>query len=182
MPRGAKLSGLRSRARGTAETLRLKPQAVRDRVASGLVDHHHDCLFFVFTFGILRRDGNAAEDSQIVKLALRLDDGAFTQRFSGLNSYLPGDDTRTCMFVSADQHSGDQFLAPFGDVIRQRDGGTRSWTPRWRQLLNVGCKARFREALIVVGRQDVVAVGGHVEFGIRLTFGRANDAKNFVFA
>ena len=45
-------------------------------------------------FRILRRDGNAAENSQVVKFSLRFHDRAFAQRLSGVNPHFARDHAR----------------------------------------------------------------------------------------
>src|SRR5713101_5189736 len=85
------------------------------------------------------------------------------------------------MFVAAQQDLGDQDLASFGDVIPQANRWSGIRPRRW-QFLNVGSKPGFRKSLVVVGSQNVVTVGGHVEFGIGLSLGRADHAKEFILA
>ena len=57
-----------------------------------------------------------------------------------------------------------------------------SFGPAGGNFLNVGGKLGLRKSLVVVGGQNVVTIGGHIEFGIGLSLGGANHAKEFILA
>ena len=84
-PRRGAESGAGSSA---PQTLRLEAEAVRQGVAPGFIHHHHHCFPGIGSLGVLRRNRNTAEYSQIVEFSLRLHDSAFAQRFSRVNSHL----------------------------------------------------------------------------------------------
>src|SRR5712691_13528455 len=83
------------------------------------------------------------------------------------------------MFVAAEEQARDKDLAPFCNVIRQPHAW--SFTRVWRRhFFHVRRKLRFRESLVVIQSQYVVAIRRSIEVGIRLALRGSDDTKQLV--
>ena len=135
-------------------------QAVADRIAPGFVHKYVYSLRCVAALRILRSDGHTAEDSQVVKAALRFDDGALTHRPAGVELDFPNDDARMRVLIPADEYLRYTNLLAFLNSIREIH--TRPLSGAGGQIIDGGMELRIGKTLVVIESQHVVAVAGDV--------------------
>jgi len=95
------------------------PAAVRHRVALGFLNEDGDVLLRVCSVAILRFDGDAIEDPEVVQTPLRFDNVAFAERLFDFDVHLSMDHSRSCVLVATDKNAPHACLRAFQNVIHK---------------------------------------------------------------
>src|SRR5260370_17997221 len=103
------------------QPLYFKSPAVGQRVALGFLNQNGDVLLRICSVRVLRFDGDAIEDPQVVQPPLRFHYFAFSQWFFDSDLNLSTNHSRPRVLVAADQNSPYPCLRAFLDVIHQPD-------------------------------------------------------------
>src|SRR5262249_28461589 len=80
------------RAGSAGEPLHYEATAVTDGIALGFFDQHHDILFRIGAGGVLRSNGDAVEDTEVVEAPLRVNHLPFAQGLGRFDLNLALDD------------------------------------------------------------------------------------------
>src|SRR5262249_43638003 len=108
-------------AGGAGQALHFKAAAVRNGVALGFFDQNDDVLVGIGATGILRGNGDAVKNAEIVKAALGIDDLAFAQGLSGLDLDLAVNHVWPGVVVSSDEDTAHVRARPLVDLIDNPD-------------------------------------------------------------